>query len=67
MHQLHIAFDNWGANAKVTGRVLIKINGRTMFELNELISFHMDSMHDDPSSSGLIIGEMKRMRNTSNE
>jgi hypothetical protein len=65
MHQPRVAFDNWGANPKVTGRVLMQINGCTVFELGKSISFHMDSMDDDPSSSNVIIGEMKRMRKTS--
>jgi hypothetical protein len=45
----------------------MQINGRTVFDLEKSISFRIDSMHDDPSSSNVIIGEMKRMRNTSDE
>jgi hypothetical protein len=56
-----------GANPKVTGRVLMHINGYTVFESGKSISFYMDSMYDDSSSSSVIIGEMKRMRNTSDE
>jgi hypothetical protein len=66
MHQPRVAFDNWGANPKVAERVLMQINGRTVFELGKSIFFHMDSVHDGPSS-GVIIGEMNRMRNTSDE
>jgi hypothetical protein len=67
MHQPRVVFDNWGANPKVTGRVLMQINGRTVFELGKSIAFHMDSMHDNPSLFGVIIGEMQRMKNTSDE
>jgi hypothetical protein len=56
-----------GANPKVTGRVLTQGDGRTAFDLGKSISFQLDPMHDDPSSSALTIGKMKKMRDTSDD